>query len=84
MTANPIDLARAVPAKVRLWVYTVVATLVLAESVFDFLHGEVERWAEKVITFLSMIGLYGAAANVELPPKPPEDPALLVPAPDAP
>lgn len=57
---NPITLAQALPAKVRVAIYSILPTLVALEAVFDWIEGDIES---KVLAVLVIFGFGTALSN---------------------
>jgi hypothetical protein len=61
---NPVTLAQAIPAKVRAFIYSALATAVGLEAVFDVVP---DVWEGKLLAALVVLGFTGAVANVKKP-----------------
>ena len=65
------NIASWLPPKVRATVYTILATLILLEQVWDLLP---DAWDGKVVASLSILGFGMAAVNATPSPTPPLPP----------
>jgi hypothetical protein len=62
--------AQSIPARVRQTIYTVLATAVALEAIFDVVP---DVWEGKILSALTVLGFGVALGNVStLPPPPPQ------------
>lgn len=64
------NLAQAIPAKYRTIIYSVLATLVGLEAIFDVVP---DVWEGKILSALVVLGFGVAVGNVSTPLPPPPD-----------
>lgn len=61
---NPITLAQSIPVKFRQGVYSVLATAIALEAIFDVVP---DVWQGKVLAALSVLGFGVAVSNATKP-----------------
>lgn len=61
---TPKNLAQAIPAKARQWVYGLLGTLIPLEVIFDVIPAGVET---KLVAVLAVLGFGTAWSNVQKP-----------------
>jgi hypothetical protein len=69
-------LAQSIPPRIRQVIYSVLATIVALEAIFDVVPDE---WQGKILSALTVLGFGVAFGNVSTPPTPLPPPSGGVP-----
>ena len=59
---NPVTLAQAIPVRVRQAIYSILATAVALEAIFDIVP---DVWEGKVLSALAVLGFGVAVSNTK-------------------